>query len=121
MSRSSFHLNVTFNMLENRKACVPGYEDSSGGHLHFKSGTFKTRVVGPESGHFDGAYTYHDSKRQPEFDMESWVDHLAKKMIEDLQSNDMHLLKHVLRNVLTQAKQHCDEHHADIREGLKDD
>jgi len=121
MSRSSFMFDVTFNMLENRKACVPGYEDSSGGHLHFRSGTFKSRVTGPESGHIDGAYTYHDDKQAPPFDMEFWVDKLASEIIQDLQSNDMHTLKRVLRNVLTQAKEHCDECHGDIREGLKKD
>lgn len=108
-------------MLENRKACVPGYEDSSGGHLHFKTGPCSLRVYGPESGHIDGAWTDHDDKPAPPFDMEKWVDHLARRIIEDLQAQDMRLLKYMIRDVLTQAKAHCDEHHGDIRERFKNE
>jgi len=119
MSTSRFRIRLDWHMLENRKACVPGFEDSSGGHLTFKTGPYSLRVNGPESGHIDGAYTYHDDKQAPPFDMEAWVDRLAARIVEDLQANDMHLLKVAVRDVLTQAKQHCDECHGDIREQLK--
>lgn len=111
-------MSLDWHMLENRKACVPGYEDSSGGHLTFKSGACSLRVCGPESGHIDGGYTDHDDKQAPPFDMEKWVDFLAESIVKDLISNNMHTLKCMVRSCLTQAKEHCDEHHGDIREKL---
>jgi len=119
MSRSRFRIRLDWSMLENRKACVPGFEDSSGGHLTFKTGPCSLRVNGPESGHIDGAYTYHDDKPAPPFDMEQWIDHLAKRIIEDLSAGEMRVLKYMIRDVLTQAKTHCDECHQDIREQFK--
>jgi hypothetical protein len=75
-------------------------------------------VCGPESGHIDGAYTYHDDKQAPPFEMEKWVEHLASEILRDLGANDMHVLKYLVRHCLTQAKEHCDECHGDIREKL---
>jgi hypothetical protein len=120
MSTSRFRLRLDWHMLENRKACVPGFEDSSGGHLQFKTGPYTLRVNGPESGHIDGTYTYHSADRAPPFDIEAWVDHIAKQIVEDLSSCDMRLLKVAVRDVLTQAKQHCDECHQDIRDQYKE-
>jgi len=119
MSRSCFTIMLDWHMLENRKACVPGYEDSSGGHLQFKVGPCKLRVHGPESGHIDGAWTDHDDKPAPPFDMEKWVDYLADDIIEDLMAGDKRLLKYMVRNVLTQAKEHCDACHQDVSERFK--
>lgn len=120
MSTSRFRLRLDWSMLENRKACVPGFEDSSGGHLQFKTGPYSLRTRGPESGHIDGTYTYHSTDRHPPFDMEVWVAHLAKEIAEELAFDDCRLLKVAVRDVLTQAKQHCDECHQDIREQFKE-
>ena len=102
-------------MLDGRKACVPGFEDSSGGHIHFKAGPYSLRVCGPGSNHFDEANTDRESSNTPSFDLEAWVDQLAKEIIFDLTTGDRTVLKAAIRNLLLQAQQHCESEHGDIR------
>lgn len=110
MSRSGFHLGLTFSMLEGRKACVPGFEDSSGGHTVFKT-TMKTRTVGPGSGVFDEV--------DEPYDEEKWVAHIAQELATDLTYDDNRFLKSLVRNVFAQAAEHCDELHQDQKERFK--
>ncbi len=111
MSRSAFRMSIEFAMLDGRKECVPGFEDSSGGHITFKSWPCKIKLVGPGSHVFDGF------NGEP-FDREAWVSHMIEKFKEEM-TLDAHfggVLKSLFGNVFDQAKTHCDEHHADVKE-----
>ncbi len=119
MSRSGWRLGLDFHMLEGRKACVPGFEDSSGGHTRFTT-KIKLRSGGPASNVFDGiTWGLHGEELPQEYDEEAWVELYAKRLAEELTFDDNRTLKQLMRNLFKQAKQHCDEHHADVRERLK--
>jgi hypothetical protein len=110
VSRSIWTIGLDFHMLDARKACVPGYEDSTGGHVAFNSGKCKLRVRGPGSWALDDMYG-----AQP-FDKEQWVEAISAEILRELSRDDNTVLKSLIRRTLDQARAHCDENHADIRE-----
>lgn len=116
MSRSKFRISLDYAMLDGEKACVPGYEDSSGGHIIFNSGKVSLRTIGPASSAFD-------ELEQP-YDHEKMITHVVEKIKEEIalgHQNGDSMLRSLIGNVLTQAKQHCDEHHKELREKHKND
>jgi hypothetical protein len=103
-------------MLEGRKACVPGYEDSSAGHTKTQGAWTKVRG-GPDSCVFDCIeWGLHGEQLQGTYDEEALVDRYSKKILDELTAVDNRLLKYLVRTNLQQAKKHCDECHGDIRE-----
>lgn len=116
MSTSGWFLKLEFHMLEGRKACVPGYEDSSGGHTKTQGAWAKIRG-GPDSNVFDCiTWGLHDEVLPGTYDEEALVDRYTKRILDDLMARDCATLKYLVRTNLQQAKQHCDECHGDIRE-----
>jgi len=118
MSRSTFRISLEFAMLDGRKKCVPGFEDSTGGHIIFKSGACKMKLVGPGSNVFDGI-SWDESGNvvdQP-YDREEWVNYMVEKFREEVNRDGV--LRYLFGSVFDQAKAHCDEHHNDYRERFK--
>ena len=115
MSVSYWHIRLDFDMLEGRKACVPGFEDSSAGHTRFCA--YGKVRGGPDSNVFDCiTWGLHGEPLPGTYDEEKHVDWYAKKILDELTARDNHMLKHLVRTNLQQAKKHCDECHGDIRE-----
>jgi hypothetical protein len=99
-------MTLEFAMLDENDLCIPGFEDTSGGHTTFKHGPFKLRLVGPSSNAFD--------EIQQPFERDKWVAH----MVEQFKRDD-HTLRCVFEQLFDMAKAHCDEHHKDLRERFK--
>lgn len=118
MSRSSFRLSIEYAMLDGRKECVPGFEDSSGGHIMFKSIPCRLKLVGPGSSTFDGiSWDADGNPISLPYDREEWVNYMVEKFKEEA-IRDAHfggLLKLLFGNVFDQAKAHCDANHIDQR------
>lgn len=95
-------MKLEFHMLEGRKECVPGFEDSSAGHTLFKTGTMKLRVRAPSSGAFD--------ELNDPYDRELWADFIVDEIKKDAQ-----LLRYAVIDLLKQAEKHCEEHHQDVK------
>lgn len=103
MSRSVFRISLEYAMLDGRKTCVPGFEDSSGGHIIFKTGPYRLKLVGPGSWHFE----------DKAFDREMCIDHMVEQLKEEI-INDAHfsrVLRVIFSDLFDQAKAHCDEYH----------
>lgn len=101
-------MSLRYDMLDPRKACVPGHEDWSDGHIRFDSGAYKLPWVGYTPGSFD-----LDSD---DFDREKVI----TLLVEELKNNgNDQVLRALFGSVLDQARAHCDEHHADLRESRR--
>lgn len=112
MSKSAFIMGVEFHMLDARKECVPGFEDWSSGHITFKT-KFRSKAAAP------GSWVIDDQYGEVTFNKEKWAEHCAREIIEDLTFDDNRKLRRILVALFEQARAHCDEHHADIRERFK--
>lgn len=113
MSRSSLVLKLDYHMLEGRKECVPGYEDSTGGHLKFSSGAVKLRVHPHGSGMFDELF-------EP-YDRDAAVATVVREIMEDLSHNGEYYFTALIGRLYDQAKEHCDAVHGDHRERIKNE
>ncbi len=105
-------MGIEFHMLDARKECVPGFEDWSCGHVPFKT-KFKIRGGAPSS------FAIDDQYGALPFDKEAWAKHCAEEIIKDLTFDDNRKLRTIIASLFDQARAHCDEHHADIRERFK--
>lgn len=113
MSASRISLCLQLAMLDGRKECVPGFEDSSGGYILFSS-SCKTKCNGPSSWTFD--------ELDVPYNKEDWVtsivDLIKRELIIDAGMGDR-MLRALVGSLLDQSKAHCDEHHADQREKFR--
>lgn len=94
-------MRLDYSMLDAHKECVPGYEDSSGGHITFPSGAMKLRTSGPSSSTFDS----------PDYDQEKTVDFFVDKLWEEFEHHGKAYLRAFLTRHCIEAKAHCDDHH----------
>ncbi len=105
MSWSLFTIGLQFHMLDGRKECVPGFEDSSGGHLMFTSGQAKLRSRQANNS---------SNIESPEFDIEAAsravVEDIKQELDYDRERGDAKLMS-LVRLCLVKAKQHCCEVH----------
>lgn len=105
MSWSLFTLGLQFHMLDGRKECVPGFENSSAGHLMFTSGQAKLR-----SRQANNSWNIES----PDFDIEAQtravVDDIKRELDYDRERGDAKLMT-LVRLCLVKAKQHCSEVH----------
>lgn len=106
MSRSSFKMKLDFDMLDGRWQCRPEMRDSTGGHMHFSTGTLRLRTGGPASWHFD--------ELDEPYDRERWIADTKARLLEEFTLSNT--LDHLLGRLFDMAREHCKEHHEDLRE-----
>lgn len=71
------------------------------------------RVYGPSS------FAVDDQYGALPFDKDKWAEYVANEIVTDLTFDNNRKLKAMVKSLLEQARTHCDEHHADIRERFK--
>ena len=111
MSRSSIMINLRYAMLDGNNPCVPGFEDSSGGHTSFTTGWCKMKVWPHSSSTFDEIHC-------DPYDRDACVKVVVAKIKEQIAAEEKYgdpFLTYLVGNLFDQAKAHCDEAHQDLR------
>jgi len=98
-------------MLDGRKECVPGYEDSSGGCVSFST-TMRLKTSGPGSSTFDSL--------DCPYDKDNWVKYTVEELEKEFEICGKQMLTSTIEQLFDKAKLHCDEHHKNVRLKFKD-
>lgn len=99
-------------MLDSEKTCIPNWAPFPVTHTNFDSKKVSLKAINPSKFMFDKS-EYHD-------DHEKLINHIVDNIKEEIALNDS-IIRSLVEHVLTQAKQHCDEHHKELREKHKND